>query len=504
MNSAGLPLPGPAIGLASPDANLNDLDSKPRPESHYIAPAVTASPATSLGVPLVRRRSRSPDASSLVTNDDDFPSELRRIASNRSPPLQDPTTFEDEDLTFAKAAQRSKPEGGIAAFWSRNKGVFLVLTAQVFGCLMNVTTRLLENPTTAADGHTEQGMHPFQILFARMSITVVCASGYMWWQSTPDFPLGARDVRWLLVARGLGGFWGVFGLYWSLQYLSLSDATVLTFLGPVIACWACSKLINEPFTRVEQLGAAVSLVGVVFIARPASIFATGGDAATGGDEVTPPAAGGVEASRRLLFPRADGASPSIPEATPQQRLAAVGMAMVGVVGAAIAFTTIRWIGRRAHPLVSVNYFATWCTIVSAFFLLCIPSVPFVLPHSARQWLLLFFIGVSGFAMQYLLTAGLRYEKSSRSTNMVYSQMLFALLFDRIVWGIVPDAMSWVGSSLILGSAIVVAIQKESTKKTETAQEGPRDEEVALIEDQEEHALPLQNMETARAAETQRR
>ena len=79
-------------------------------------------------------------------------------------------------------------------------------------------------------------------------------------------------------------------------------------------------------------------------------------------------------------------------------------------------------------------------------------------------------------MQFLLTAGLAHEKSSRATNMVYTQMLFALAFDKIVWGTVPGALSIIGSSLILGSALYIAML--NNKKGETK---GRDEEVAAVE-----------------------
>jgi drug/metabolite transporter (DMT)-like permease len=91
----------------------------------------------------------------------------------------------------------------LAAAWIRNKGLAYMLLAQVFGVLMNVTTRLLE-----IEGNKGEGLHPFQILFARMSITVVLASAYMWYKKTPHFPLGKPEVRWLLAARGFGGFFG--------------------------------------------------------------------------------------------------------------------------------------------------------------------------------------------------------------------------------------------------------------------------------------------------------
>lgn len=62
----------------------------------------------------------------------------------------------------------------INASWIRNKGLAYMLAAQLFGSLMNVTTRLLE-----IEGNKGKGLHPFQILFPRMFITVLLASAYM-------------------------------------------------------------------------------------------------------------------------------------------------------------------------------------------------------------------------------------------------------------------------------------------------------------------------------------
>lgn len=101
-----------------------------------------------------------------------------------------------------------------------------------------------------------------------------------------------------------------------------------------------------------------------------------------------------------------------------------------------------------------------------------------------EWGLLAVIGIGGFALQFLLTAGLRYEKSSRATNMVYSQMLFALGADRLIWGIVPGAWSLGGSALILGAAICIALQKDKTIASQAKVVRPtvvRDEEVALVD-----------------------
>jgi hypothetical protein len=69
--------------------------------------------------------------------------------------------------------------------------------------------------------------------------------------------------------------------------------------------------------------------------------------------------------------------------------------------------------------------------------------------------------------------------------MVYTQMLFALAFDKIVWGLSPGVISIVGSSLILGSAIYVALHRENASHKRSAVQNTvvviADEERALIE-----------------------
>ena len=169
--------------------------------------------------------------------------------------------------------------------------------------------------------------------------------------------------------------------------------------------------------------------------------------------------------------------------TSAQRLRAVGVALIGVLGAASAYTTIRWIGKRAHPLISVNYFAAWTMIVSTTALIAVPGVDFQLPANARQWIYLVFLGICGFVMQFLLTAGLQHEKGSRATNMVYTQMLFALAFDKMVWNTTPGPWAIAGSSLILGSALYVALRKnhpDDKKEKKMDGRGRGDEEVALV------------------------
>ncbi|KAJ4254868.1 hypothetical protein NW762_009666 [Fusarium torreyae] len=329
-------------------------------------------------------------------------------------------------------------------FWARNKPAAYVALSQFFGALMNLSARLLE-----LEG---DGMHPVQALLMRHSITAVLCTAYMWWSKTPDFPFGKKEIRWLLWLRGGCGFWGIFGMWYSMMYISLADATVITFLAPGVAGFICYFALREPFTRIEQLATLVALLGVVLIARPTSLFSHSGeddDAAT----TEPPESGGL--------PGADH------EATPEERLIAVGFALLGVLGAAGAFTTLRTIGKRAHPLISVNYFGVIATFIALAMLIFAPildieqpALHWVTPTTLKQWVLLLPLGILGFIMQYLLTAGLGADKSNRANAMVYTHMLFAASFDRWVFGHRMGLMSGAGCTLILGSAIGVVMVKK--------------------------------------------
>jgi drug/metabolite transporter (DMT)-like permease len=362
--------------------------------------------------------------------------------------------------------------GAMKRWWDRNQGLVLVTLSQAFGALMNVTTRLLETEASA--------IGPFQVLFARMSLTTCFCLTWMWWQKVPDSPLGPKGVRKLLVARGLTGFFGIWGLYYSLQYLAVADAIVLTFLAPALASYGCYLFLREPFPLSAQYASLISLVGVVLIARPTTFFSSS-DAS---DPSMTTDVTGVTNSTATY-------NAGMPSATPSERLHAVGAAMLGVLGSAGAFTALRCIGKRAHVVISVNYFAAWCTIVSTFTLtLAQPlhlstTLHFALPSNVRQWSMLVFLGICGFFTQLLLTKGLAVGgkvNSARATNMTYTHMLFALALDKLIFGQSPGWWSLAGSGLILGSAIFVAVQRQEGDGAadEAAHAGAADEEIGML------------------------
>lgn len=160
-----------------------------------------------------------------------------------------------------------KPSYIYRRLWQQNKSIVRMILAQLCNTVMAAIARLMETL-----GGDIPPMNPFQMVFTRQSITVGRSLLYMWWCKIADAPFGAREVRLWLVARGVSGFFGLPGLYSSLERLPVSDAIVLTFLAPMLASYLSSYIVGTPFTRRQQAAGLVCIVDVVLITRPASLF----------------------------------------------------------------------------------------------------------------------------------------------------------------------------------------------------------------------------------------
>lgn len=226
-----------------------------------------------------------------------------------------------------------------------------------------------------------------------------------------------------------------------------------------MTAWACSVFLGQSFTRKELIAGLVALAGVVIIAHPEAIFGKVDD--------------------HIHADTTAAASGDLDEVSSAQRMLAIAIAIAGVFGASGAYTTIRVIGDRAHALMSVNYFAFVASVGSAVALLALPGIGFVMPPSAREWALLLLMGFLGFVLQFLLTKGLTLDKSPKATSMLYSQVIFALMFDWAIWGVLPGGWSLFGGAIVIASTLWSALHKtQAAKPKETTK--AVDEETALL------------------------
>ncbi|KAI0316295.1 EamA-like transporter family-domain-containing protein [Amylostereum chailletii] len=316
------------------------------------------------------------------------------------------------------------------AFVQANAGLLLVAASQFFLALVNVCVKTLNS--------LEDPVPTMELIIVRMSITYICSMLFMWWRKVPDPFLGPKGVRLLLVFRGFIGFFGLFGVYYSLQYLSLSDATVLTFLSPIFTGIAGALILGEQFSKRQMLAGLCSFVGVVLIARPAFLFGSAAHIPAVTDEDT-------------------ALGPPSEKGTPAQRLIAVGVALIGVVGATGAYTSIRAIGKRAHPLHSLAFFSSQSVVVASIGMI-IMRVPVVVPMHLAWMVMLSLIGIFGFIAQVLLTMGLQRETAGRASLAIYVGIIYALALEKIFFHVTPSALSIAGTAIIMSSAIYIAVR----------------------------------------------
>ncbi|KAJ7576929.1 drug/metabolite transporter superfamily [Mycena floridula] len=316
-------------------------------------------------------------------------------------------------------------------FFNDNTGLLLVACSQAFFAVMNTAVKELNSLSPPVS--------TLELVLVRMFITYFCGIVYMLWTKVEDPWIGPKGVRLLLALRGFFGFFGLFGIYYSLQYLSLSDATVLTFLAPLCTGIAGSLVLNERFTWREATAGVFSFFGVVLIARPAFLFGHF-------HAVTPSPTPTLE---DYLRARAV-------DVTPEQRLVAVGVALVGVLGSTGAYTSIRAIGTRAHPIHMMSSFSFQCVVVSSIAMVA-TKTPFVIPTRLLWLSLLALIGIFGFLAQILLTMGLQRETAGRGTMAVYTLIIFSSILDRIFFHSIPSLLSVLGTLIIMASAIWVGV-----------------------------------------------
>lgn len=320
-----------------------------------------------------------------------------------------------------------------------NVGLLYIIAAQFFLAVINLLVKKLHE--------IDPRIGTVEIIVMRMGLTLPCCLIYMYWRGIPGLLLGPKGVRLLLAFRGISGFVGMWGMYFSLNYLSLSDAAVLTFLVPLGTGLAASWFLGEKFTKMEVFASAFGLLGVVLIARPPFLF---GDLVTG--------AGNDLVNRQLLL--MDGG-----KGTAAERLMAVGGALVGVVGTVCAYTALRAAGHRAHPL---HTMVSNCTqgVIAGSIMMLITAEPVVIPIKWEWSALMLSIMIAGLSAQILLTVGFASEAAGRGALGIYSQMMFAMILQLIFFHTLPSTLSLIGSLIIITSTLSVALRKKQTQSNE--------------------------------------
>lgn len=201
-------------------------------------------------------------------------------------------------------------------------------------------------------------------------------------------------------------FFGTLGLlcnFYAIGRLNLPDANMLNKLSPFFAILFSIFILREYPKKVDILSVLAAFIGAVFVVRPSAGIA------------------------------------SLPS------LAGV----LGGLGAGAAYTFVRQMSRKGERGPEIVMF------FSAF--TCVCAIPFFAfnfqPMSAKQWLFLLLAGCAAAGGQLSITAAYRHAPAKEISVFDYSQIVYAALWGFLVFGEIPDALSFVGYAIIIGAAV---------------------------------------------------
>lgn len=257
------------------------------------------------------------------------------------------------------------------------------------------------------------GLPPFMVtfgrfLFAWLAITACLAA------VRPRFT--PPDLR-THALRSAFGFTGVTLMFAAAAAIPLSDATAISFLNPVFAMMLAIPLLGERVGRWRWLAAGIALIGALVLTRPGegtievgALFALGAALAYGVEVILIKRLSGRERPLQLLFVNN-----------------CFGLAFAAV-GAA----------------------ATWQTPTPA------------------QWGAMVALGTLMACAQFCFVNAMARADASFVSPFVYMTLVFAGVYDAAIFGVIPDAIGWVGASLVIAGAGLLAWREGRLRQAASA------------------------------------
>ncbi|MCF6433329.1 DMT family transporter [Leisingera sp. MMG026] len=244
-------------------------------------------------------------------------------------------------------------------------------------------------------------LHPLQIshgrfLFAFMGI------------STAVLILRPRFIRphWgYHIGRTSFGWAGVTLMFASVAYIPLADATAITFLNPVFGMLLAIPLLGERVGPWRWGAALVAMIGAMILLRPT------------------------------------------PASFQPAALLALGAA--AVMGLELIF--IKKLAGREGPLQVLWFNNLLGVMIASCAVLPVWQMP-----SLAQWGALAALGLLMACAQACFINGMARADASFAAPFSYATLVFAALYDFIGFGVVPDAISFLGAFIILAGAAILA------------------------------------------------
>ena len=289
----------------------------------------------------------------------------------------------------SKTPDKKAPAGASPApAANRTKGILFILSAAFFFSLMTVFVRL------SGDVPTMQKAFFRNIVAAFLAAFILMRSG-------EKFYIPRTSLLDMFLRCSIGTM-GILCNFWAVDHMRIADANILNKLSPFFAILMSIFILKERPNRVEWLSVLLAFIGAAFVAKPGAGIAS--------------------------FPAL--------------------VAILGGFTAGTAYTYVRKLGLSGvkGPVI-VFSFSVFSTLI------LLPNILLNYhPMSVKQFVFLVLAGCSAAIAQLSVTAAYQNAPARDISVFDYSQVVYAAMFGFLLWGEIPDAWSFLGYAIIIGTA----------------------------------------------------
>lgn len=208
-----------------------------------------------------------------------------------------------------------------------------------------------------------------------------------------------------LFLRAISGSIGIFGNFYAVDRLVLSDAAILNKMAPFFAIFFSFILMKEKMKIVPLIALIVAFLGSILVIKPSFNFS----------QMVPTLAG-----------------------------------FAGGVGAGFAYACVRKLSSlKCNGKIIILFFSVFSMLL---------SLPYMIfnfnPMTWQQLLFLCGAGACAAGGQFTITAAYYHAPASKISIYDYSQILFSTLLGLVFFGQLPDYLSVIGYAVIIAMAIL--------------------------------------------------
>jgi drug/metabolite transporter (DMT)-like permease len=257
------------------------------------------------------------------------------------------------------------------------------------------------------------GYDPLQIVWGRYAFALPLLIVVIDWRRWRGMRRGRLGLQ---LARGVLPVIAGLAIVMSLRTVPLADATAITFVAPLLVTALSIPLLGETVGWHRWMAVVLGFVGVVVIARP----------------------GAGTFQWAALLP----------------------------LGTAVAFAFYQILTKQLTAIADPR--ATFVFTMVVGFVIITAAQPFVWrPPSAEAWALMAVSGLLYGAAHYLLIRCFEGAQASTLAPFIYAQIIGAAIFGYVVFGDVPDTLTFIGTAIIIGSGLYV-VHRERRRQAPAA------------------------------------